>query len=83
MAFVAVEAARGGLTPMAALGIHGGDDPVLGDPAGDGEHPIWVLVQVLSDDGCQQCTSLGQCPLELLAVEHGEHRLGVFRQVID
>ena len=39
---------------MPGLGVHRGDHPVLGHPAGDPEHPIGVLVQVLADHAGQQ-----------------------------
>src|SRR5581483_10611880 len=43
VALVAVEASGLGLVAVARLGIHGGDDPVLGHLAGDAEHAVVAL----------------------------------------
>ena len=34
---------------MPGLRVHGGDHPVGGDPAGDAEHPVGAVVEVLAD----------------------------------
>ncbi len=34
--------------PVPGLGINGRDDPVPGDPAGDPEHPVGALIQILA-----------------------------------
>src|SRR3954447_8116686 len=54
MALVAVETTGGGLVTMSGLRIDGGDHPVLRDPAGNPEHPIGALVEVLADHRREQ-----------------------------
>src|ERR1035437_7175956 len=41
-----IQAVGGGLVAVPGLGIHGGDHPVLGHPAGYPEHPVGAFVQV-------------------------------------
>jgi len=55
---VAVETAGGGLVAVPGVLVDGGDDPVLGDLAGDPEHPVLGLLQILADDAGEQLRRL-------------------------
>src|SRR5262249_61707915 len=48
VALVAVKAPGGCLVPMAGLRVHCGDDPVLGDPAGNAQRAVVGGFQVLA-----------------------------------
>ena len=69
--------------PVPGLGIHGGDHPVRGDPAGDREDPVDTDVQVLAEYGRQQCARLGQDRAQLATIQHPEHRCAVLGQRVD
>jgi hypothetical protein len=56
------------------LGVHGGDHPVRGDPAGDRED------SVLPEHGRQRRARLGQGRLQLAAIQHPQDRCAVLGQ---
>ena len=47
---------------MPGLGVDGGDHPVLGDPAGDPEHPVLAGLEVLAQHRGQQRRGLARPP---------------------
>jgi hypothetical protein len=45
--------------PVAGIGIDGGDNPVGGHSAGDGEASVVALLEILADHRGQQSSRLG------------------------
>jgi hypothetical protein len=77
-----------GLVHMSRLGIHRGDDPVLGDPAGDAPPPVGAVrafrrFHVLPGDQRQQGHRSGGRLVQLGIGEHGDDRAGVLHQCRD
>ena len=70
---VAVEAAGRGLVAVTGVGIDGGDDPVLGDLAGDAEPAVVAVFEVLADHRRQQLGGLGRPRVELAASSTPRH----------
>jgi hypothetical protein len=83
VALVAVVAARGGLVPVAGVRVHGGDDPVLGDPPGDPEASVVVLLDVLADHRGEQLGGLGDAVAQLPALQHRPRGVAVADQRVD
>ena len=74
VALVAVEASRGALVAVAGVGVHSGQDPVLGHAPSDHEAPAAVLAQVLAGHRGQHLGGLAERAVEFAALERGEHR---------
>src|SRR6266508_5210006 len=83
VALVAIEAAGGGLVAVAGLGVHGGDHPVLGHPAGDAKGAVIGLLQVLAHHLGQQLGRLAQLDAKLPALQHRQAREGVAGPGVD
>ena len=62
---------------MPRLRVHCGDHPILGDSAGDAEHPVGVAVKVLAHHGGHQLSGLIQLGAELTSLQrpHQRHRV--------
>ena len=84
---LAVKAARGGLVPVAGVGVDARHDPIPRHPPGDRRRVltlIQILVpQILARHRCQQRRRLADRRLKLARVERHQQRAGVLRQRVD
>ena len=71
------------MCPCRVWGVHGGDHPVRGDPAGDREDPVLTDVQVLAQHGRQQRAGLGRGRVQLATIQHRQHRCAVLGEGVD
>jgi hypothetical protein len=69
--------------PVAGIGIDGGDNPVGGHSAGDGEASVVALLEILADHRGQQSGRLGHLGAERPAVQQDQTDEGVFGPRID
>jgi len=63
--------------------VDGGDDPVLGDLAGDPEHPVLGLLQILADDAGEQLRRLLHRLGQLPPVQQRQAGVGVPGPAVD
>jgi hypothetical protein len=68
---------------VAGVGVHGGDHPIGGHLAGDADHPILALLQVLAHHRGQQRGGLGHRTGKLAAIQHPKTRKRVLGAGVD